>query len=79
MDEQCARVVQEAAACPDRGPSLSFKPRAVVLDVRAEEAFSVLHLSGAYNLPWDEITQRGFELPPRSVPMVVCCEDTCEE
>lgn len=29
-------------------------------------------------MPWDEIEQRGFELPPRSTPLLVCCEDSTE-
>ena len=45
-----------------------------LLDVRSEERFLRGHWPGAYNVPWEEMPQRGFELPPRSVAFTVCCE-----
>ena len=45
----------------------------LILDVRTEPDFEEVHLAGAYNVPWEEMPQRGFELPPRSKPMLVTC------
>lgn len=46
---------------------------APILDIRNSTVYEMGHLDGAYNIPWAEIKYRGFELPPREIPMVVCC------
>lgn len=44
----------------------------LVLDVRSEEEFSAGHVSGAVNLPFEELEERFYELP-RGKPIVVYC------
>merc|ERR1719414_2917279 len=46
----------------------------LILDVRCSDLFEDLHLKGAYNVPWGEIADRGFELPLRSKQLLVCCD-----
>lgn len=42
-----------------------------ILDLRTHSLFVQGHAKGAYNIDFAEIKDRGFELPPRSVEMVV--------
>lgn len=44
----------------------------ILLDVRSREEFSAGHLSGAVNLPFEELENRIYELP-RGKPVVVYC------
>lgn len=46
----------------------------LLLDVRSREDFEVEHVLHAYNIDWNEMKDRGFELPPRSERLTVCCK-----
>lgn len=43
-----------------------------LLDVRSQEEFSTGHLSGAVNIPFEELEERFYELP-RGKTIVVYC------
>lgn len=49
-------------------------PKTVVLDVRVEADWRTGHVPGAINVPIDELEQRLEELPARSTPIVVVCD-----
>ena len=45
-----------------------------ILDVRDAATFDAGHAAGAYCIPWDELRDRGFEMPSRAAPLAVHCE-----
>ena len=45
-----------------------------VLDVRSQTQYESGHAAGAYNIPFDELKDRGFEMPSHSTPLVVECD-----
>ena len=46
----------------------------LLLDVRSSSAYSQGHAAGAYNIPFDELRDRGFEMPSHKTPLVVECD-----
>ena len=46
----------------------------LVLDVRSSSAFASGHTKDAYNIPMDELRDRGFEMPSHKTPLVVECD-----
>ena len=46
----------------------------LVLDVRSSSAFASAHAAGAYNIPFEELRDRGFEMPSHATPLVVECD-----
>ena len=46
----------------------------LVLDLRSSSAYAEGHATGAYNIPFDELKDRGFEMPSHSTPLVVECD-----
>ena len=42
-----------------------------VLDVRSQTQYQSGHAAGAYNIPFDELKDRGFEMPSHATPLVV--------
>ena len=46
----------------------------LVLDVRSSSAYAEGHAKDAYNIPMDELRDRGFEMPSHKTPLVVECE-----
>ena len=45
-----------------------------ILDVRDAARFEAGHAAGAYNIPWDELRDRGFEMPSRATKLLVHCD-----
>ena len=45
-----------------------------ILDVRDAARFEAGHAAGAYNIPWDELRHRGFEMPSRATKLLVHCD-----
>ena len=45
-----------------------------VLDVRSQTQYESGHAAGAYNIPFDELRDRGFEMPSHTTPLVVECD-----
>mmetsp|Transcript_9247 Transcript_9247/g.18834 ORF Transcript_9247/g.18834 Transcript_9247/m.18834 type:complete len:87 (-) Transcript_9247:942-1202(-) len=39
----------------------------LILDVRTKEAFEQGHVPRSVNIPWDELVERQYELPPPEV------------
>ena len=46
----------------------------LVLDLRSSTAYEEGHATGAYNIPFDELRDRGFEMPSHATPLVVECD-----
>ena len=46
----------------------------LVLDVRSSSAYAEGHAKDAYNIPMDELRDRGFEMPSHKTPLVVECD-----
>ena len=46
----------------------------LVLDVRSQENYVSGHAIDAYNIPFDELRDRGFEMPSHATPLVVECD-----
>ena len=46
----------------------------LVLDVRDRKNYEAGHAIEAYNIPFDELRDRGFEMPSHKTPLVVECE-----
>ena len=46
----------------------------LVLDVRSSSAYAEGHAKDAYNIPMDELRDRGFEMPAHKTPLVVECD-----
>ena len=46
----------------------------LVLDVRSQENYVSGHAIDAYNIPFDELRDRGFEMPSHKSPLVVECD-----
>ena len=46
----------------------------LVLDVQSQPNYEAGHAAGAYNIPFDELPDRGFEMPSHVTPMVVECD-----
>ena len=46
----------------------------LVLDVRDRENYEKGHAIDAYNIPFDELRDRGFEMPAHATPLVVECD-----
>ncbi len=46
----------------------------LVLDLRSSSAYAEGHATGAYNIPFDELRDRGFEMPSHTTPLVVECD-----
>ena len=45
----------------------------LLLDVRSSSAYVQSHAAGAYNIPFDELRDRGFEMPSHATPLTVEC------
>ena len=45
----------------------------LVLDVRSQPNYEAGHAIDAYNIPMDEVRDRGFEMPSHATPLVVEC------
>jgi SAM-dependent methyltransferase len=45
-----------------------------VLDLRSQTQYESGHAAGAYNIPFDELRDRGFEMPSHKTPLVVECD-----
>ena len=45
-----------------------------VLDVRSQHKYEEGHAIDAYNIPFDELRDRGFEMPSHKTPLVVECD-----
>ncbi|CAE8731889.1 unnamed protein product, partial [Polarella glacialis] len=60
-------------------PSSALAPKnrltVAVVDMRTLHTFEEWHIRGSTHVPFTEIKQRGFELPPRSVPLLCVCEE----
>ncbi|CAH0379753.1 unnamed protein product [Pelagomonas calceolata] len=46
----------------------------LVLDVRSQPTYEAGHAIDAYNIPFDELRDRGFEMPSHKMPLVVECD-----
>ena len=46
----------------------------LVLDVRSQQNYEAGHAIDAYNIPFDELRDRGFEMPSHTTPLVVECD-----
>lgn len=46
-----------------------------LLDVREALVFERGHLSGAYNIPFPELSDRSWELPPKGVHLQICTDE----
>ena len=46
----------------------------LVLDVRSQQNYEAAHTIDAYNIPFDELRDRGFEMPSHATPLVVECD-----
>ena len=46
----------------------------LVLDVRSQQNYEAGHAIDAYNIPFDELRDRGFEMPSHKTPLVVECD-----
>ena len=46
----------------------------LVLDVRSQQNYEAGHAIDAYNIPFDELRDRGFEMPSHATPLVVECD-----
>ena len=46
----------------------------LVLDVRDRQNYEAGHAIDAYNIPFDELLDRGFEMPSHKTPLVVECD-----
>ena len=46
----------------------------LVLDVRSQPNYEAGHAIDAYNIPFDELRDRGFEMPSHKTPLVVECD-----
>ena len=46
----------------------------LVLDVQSQPNYEAGHAAGAYNIPFDELLDRGFEMPSHATPLVVECD-----
>ena len=46
----------------------------LVLDVRSSSAYAGGHSARAYNIPFDELRDRGFEMPSHATPLVIECD-----
>ena len=46
----------------------------LVLDVRSQQNYEAGHAIDAYNIPFDEVRDRGFEMPSHATPLVVECD-----
>jgi len=46
----------------------------LLLDVRSQPLYESGHAPGAYNIPFDELRDRGFEMPSHKTPLVVECD-----
>ena len=46
----------------------------LVLDVRDRKNYEEGHAIDAYNIPFDELRDRGFEMPSHKTPLVVECD-----
>ena len=46
----------------------------LVLDVRDKTNYEAGHAIDAYNIPFDELPDRGFEMPSHKTPLVVECD-----
>ena len=46
----------------------------LVLDVRDRQNYEEGHAIDAYNIPFDELRDRGFEMPSHATPLVVECD-----
>ena len=46
----------------------------LVLDVRDRANYEAGHAIDAYNIPFDELRDRGFEMPAHATPLVVECD-----
>ena len=46
----------------------------MVLDVRSQQNYEAGHAIDAYNIPFDELRDRGFEMPSHATPLVVECD-----
>ena len=55
----------EARALVERG--------ALLVDVRTPEEFAAGHISGARNIPLDQVTARASALKPADAPVIVYC------
>lgn len=64
-----AKIVSEAEFW-----RLAKAPEAVIIDVRTAQEFADEHLTGAINIPFDQIEQRRSELPrDKSQPLLIYC------
>ena len=45
----------------------------LLLDVRSQQAYEAGHAIDAYNIPFEELRDRGFEMPSHKTPLVVEC------
>ena len=52
---------------------------AAVIDIRAPERFERIRVGGSLSFPAAELKDRMFELPPRTVPLVVVVDDACDK
>ena len=46
----------------------------LVLDVRSQQNYEAGHAIDAYNIPFDELRDRGFEMPSHATPLVIECD-----
>ena len=46
----------------------------LLLDVRSQRQYESGHAAGAYCIPFDELKDRGFEMPSHATPLVVECD-----
>ena len=45
-----------------------------VLDLRSQTQYESGHAAGAINIPFDELKDRGFEMPSHATPLIVECD-----
>ena len=70
-----AEVAPTEVATAGEGGTSRTAAEVMVVDVRRHELFLRGHAADAYNIPWSEMRERGFELPARGRRLAVLTED----
>ena len=60
-------------SCPDPDYKKFQSEEGVIVDVRHREEYLSGHLSGAINIPLDELSQKINLIPNKNQPLLLCC------
>jgi rhodanese-related sulfurtransferase len=61
---------------PHDAPAVLASRSAVIVDIRKRNSYNASHISGALNIPIDEITQRAAHELPHDQPLLIYCSAT---